>query len=594
MEFAIRSWNNKRGSLEGPIQFFKKGSDKPIKWERGVKLPFNKVEFSYEGNRHSFKKLISPVYKETYFKEIFDKQKALNNLNVKMIENPFNKREKISVRDLNRKIQSSKKGYGYSANRGALDLFHGKYGVGDRPFTDLTYGASDINKMEEVFRKSTVSKDPTIAKSEFNKIRKVLLKSTVNPKTGKKLTGDTLNQSIIDRSNYQAEAMRNNKFKGYEDLKKMVMEEAKNPNSAVCRSLGRFRKDGGRIGFASGSGCIIQATNALDENPIKFAQDMNKTEGVLPKIQNAATRFLQGFKTSGSLRGKVALGAGAVIGGGGAAALVRQFRSDDKSTYLTNDRQMEGMIIADDIERDLDDMGFILDNEGKIELAATGALSASMVKKVYNAARAGEAQLLEMPTELDQEARALRKTIKQILYKNGRKVKRITESGQQVIRESRDRLSQIENLAKDTKLRGTTGDLVNPGRSGRIMSALGLRKGVLGLGLNAFMSPAIALPTAAMSVARDIKSGKSTEDTLTNPFTYLPTAFMKSGMKGLAKMGATRGLMGVAGLGLGSVAAAPVVGALSIAGGLATLGSMGYQGYKMFKDRNKTDEDFFN
>ena len=426
-------------------------------------------------------------------------------------------------------------------------------------------------------------------------------------------------------------------------FKEAALKEAR-LGGPICNP---FRNKGGRIGFANGTSCAVEVSEALKNDPKKFAQDVNKTEGVIPKVKNAATRFLQGFKTSGSLRGKVALGAGAVIGGGGAAALVRQFRSDDKSTYLTNDRQMEGMIIADDIERDLEDMGFILDNEGKIELAATGALSASMVKQVYNAARAGEAQLLEMPTELDQEARALRKTIDEIIrtplskkqlarkafLKNNlkayleiqknypkqyddlqrramddkikmtqdelkrlvpKKVKRITESGQQVIRESRDRLNQIENLAKDTKLRGTTGDLVNPGKSGRLMSALGLRKGVLGLGLNAFMSPAIALPTAAMSVARDIKSGKSTEDTLTNPFTYLPTAFMKSGMKGLAKMGATRGLMGVAGLGLGSVAAAPVVGALSIAGGLATLGSMGYQGYKMFKDRNKTDEGFYN
>ena len=338
MEFAIRSWNNKRGAETGPIQFFKKGSDKPIKWERGVKLPFNKVEFSYEGNRHSFNKLISPDYKNTYFKEIFDKQKALNNLNVKMIENPFNKRKKISVRDLNRKIQSSKKGYGYSANRGSLDIFHGKYGVGDRPFTDLTYGASDINKMEEVFRKSTISKDPTIAKSEFNKIRKVLLKSTVDPKTGKKLTGDTLNQSIIDRSNYQAEAMRNNKFKGYEDLKIMVMEEAKNPNSAVCRSLGRFRKDGGRIGFASGSGCVIEATNAIDENPVKFAQDMNKTEGMLPKIQNAASKFLNVAKKGGRFGAFAAAGAAA-------AGLVKEFRNDDPSTYLSNENQQKNMLI---------------------------------------------------------------------------------------------------------------------------------------------------------------------------------------------------------------------------------------------------------
>ena len=374
-----------------------------------------------------------------------------------------------------------------------------------------------------------------------------------------------------------------------------IVKLAQNNTGNICnifKGKVAFSADGGRIGFAGG--CAGEMVESLEADSKGTLQKINKTDGVLGSAKNVATRFLTGFKNTGSFKTKVALGAGAVIGGGGAAALVRQFRSDDKSTYLTNDRQMEGMIIADNIENDLEDMGFILDNEGKIELAATGALSASMVKQVYNAARAGEAQLLEMPKELDQEARALRKTIKQILYKDGRKVKRITESGQQVIRESRDRLNQIENLAKDTKLRGTTGDLVNPGKSGRLMSALGLRKGVLGLGLNAFMSPAIALPTAAMSLARDIKSGKSTEDTLTNPFTYLPTAFMKSGMKGLAKMGATRGLMGVAGLGLGSVAAAPVVGALSIAGGLATLGSMGYQGYKMFKDRNKTDEDFFN
>jgi hypothetical protein len=378
-------------------------------------------------------------------------------------------------------------------------------------------------------------------------------------------------------------------------IKNDIVTLAKNNTGNICnifKGKVAFSADGGRIGFAGG--CAGEMVESLEADSKGTLQKINKTDGVLGSAKNVATRFLTGFKNTGSFKTKIALGAGAVIGGGGAAALVRQFRSDDKSTYLTNDRQMEGMIIADDIERDLEDMGFILDNEGKIELAATGALSASMVKQVYNAARAGEAQLLEMPKELDQEARALRKTIKQILYKDGRKVKRITESGQQVIRESRDRLNQIENLAKDTKLRGTTGDLVNPGSSGRIMSALGLRKGVLGLGLNAFMSPAIALPTAAMSLARDIKSGKSTEDTLTNPFTYLPTAFMKSGMKGLAKMGATRGLLGVAGLGLGSVAAAPVVGALSIAGGLATLGSMGYQGYKMFKDRNKTDEDFFN
>ena len=379
-----------------------------------------------------------------------------------------------------------------------------------------------------------------------------------------------------------------------ESFKRLVVQLAKTNEGNICDLVAMKAANGGRIGFAKGGNCATQVAEQFDENPVKFTQEVNKKVGIAEKVKNAGTRFLQGFKTSGSLRGKVAIGAGAVIAGGGAAALVSQFRNDDKSTYLNSDKQMEGMVIADDVERDLDDMGFILDNEGKIELAATGALSASMVKQVYNAARAGEAQLLELPKGLDQETRALTKTIKQITHRNGKKVKRITESGQQVIREARDRLNQIAQLRADTKLRGTTGDLINPGKSGRIMSALGLRKGVLGLGLNAFMAPAIALPTAAFSLARDIKSGKSVEDTVTNPFTYLPAAFMRSGLKGLGKMGASRGLMSIAGLGLGSVAAAPVVGAISVGAGLATLGSLGYQGYKMFRDRNKTDEDFFN
>ena len=336
MEYAIRSWNNKRGAESGPIQFFKKGSNKPIKWERGKKLPFGAVNFSYEGTRHSFDKLRSPVYMERYFPELYQKQKALNNLNSKMVDNPFKKGQKISVRELNRKIQVD--GYGYKPRRGTLDIFHGKRGVADRPFTDLTYGASDINKMEEVFKKSTTSKNPNIAKREFNKIRKVLLKSTLDPKTGRKLTGDALDQSIIARSNYQAEAMINNKFKGYEDLKKMVMEEAKDPDGPLCMSLGRYRKDGGRIGFAKGSGCVIEATNALDENPVKFAQDINKTEGMLPKIQNAASKFLSVAKKGGRF------GAFAAVGAAG-AGLVKQFTSDDPTSYLSDENQQKNMLI---------------------------------------------------------------------------------------------------------------------------------------------------------------------------------------------------------------------------------------------------------
>jgi hypothetical protein len=473
MEFAIRSWNNKRGALEGPIQFFKKGSDKPIKWERGVKLPFNKVEFSYEGNRHSFKKLISPVYKDTYFKEIFDKQKALNNLNAQKIENPFNKREKISVRDLNKKIQSSKKGYGYSANKGSLDLFHGKRGVGDRPFTDLTYGASDINRMEEVFRKSTVSKNPTIAKSEFNKMRKILNRSVLDPKTGKKLTGDKLNQSIIDRSNYQAEAMKNNKFKGYEELKTMVMEEAKNPNSAVCRRIGSFRKDGGRMGFASGSGCTIEVNNAIDNDPVKFAQDMNKTEGMLPKIQNAASKFLSVAKKGGRFGAFAAAGAAA-------AGLVKEFRNDDPSTYLSNENQQKNMLIdmlTQPVSTPLEQPSTAF---GDAQLPAIGAVTAAGMVP-------GGAELYRQRTGAGSMKRPLGGP-------------RLDAEGAKILK-----------------------NRVSPFRA-----ALGPLSGVLGKGLAATGTPLGMLALEPLYIGQQIADGDSAGEIATNPLNYLGPAFAGS------------------------------------------------------------------
>jgi hypothetical protein len=120
----------------------------------------------------------------------------------------------------------------------------------------------------------------------------------------------------------------------------MVMEEAKNPNSAVCKSLGRFRKDGGRIGFASGSGCIIEATNAIDNDPIKFAQDINKIPeetGAFNKVKSAASKFLNVAKKGGRFA--------AFAGVGAAASAVKQFMSDDPTSYLSDENQQKNMLI---------------------------------------------------------------------------------------------------------------------------------------------------------------------------------------------------------------------------------------------------------
>ena len=298
---------------------------------------------------------------------------------------------------------------------------------------------------------------------------------------------------------------------------------------AVCQI---FRKAGGRIGFQVGGnpGCVGEVEEALKRNPKKFAQDMNKTEGVASTIKNKGTKFLTALKENpnllkGGLAGKIALGLGTVAAGAGAGALVKQFRNDDPSTYLTNDSQMEGMIIADVEQKgkEVDD-NILLDNQFKLELAGAAGLTAPIAKKVYQTARGvGEAGPL-------------------------------------------------------------------PEGVGRTRAALGLNKGVLGKGLWALGAPIIQVPSTLGYIAQDVREGKDVGEIATNPLNYLGAAFMNPAVKALGRAGASRGLLGIASLGLAGTAALP---ALSIGAGLATLGTLGYQGYKLFTGRNKTDEDFF-
>ena len=302
---------------------------------------------------------------------------------------------------------------------------------------------------------------------------------------------------------------------------------------AVCQI---FRKAGGRIGFQVGGnpGCVGEVEEALKRNPKKFAQDMNKTEGVASTIKDKGTKFLTALKENpnllkGGLAGKIALGLGTVAAGVGAGALVKQFRNDDPSTYLTNEGQMEGMIISDVEDRgEYVENNLLLDNQFKVELAGAAALTAPIAGKVYRTARGV----------------------------------------------------------------GETGPL--PEGVGRTRAALGLSKGVLGKGLWALGAPIVALPSTVGYVAQDIRAGKDAEEIATNPLNYLGAAFMNPAVKALGKAGASRGLLGIASLGLaGTAAGAVALPAISIGAGLATLGTLGYQGYKLFTGKDRADEDFF-
>ena len=359
-------------------------------------------------------------------------------------------------------------------------------------------------------------------------------------------------------------------------------------NGPICRIVGAKQSGGPAVS------CVDAVDEALEKNPKKLAQDINKSNqgGAFNKLKNSSTKFLTALKDNPNLlKGRfgalAALGVGTVAAGVGAGALVKQFRNDDPSTYLTNDSQMEGMIIADVEQKgkEVDD-NILLDNQFKLELAGAVGLTAPIAGQVYKTARAGTPPLLESPLEFDQELKTLKRTIRQITHPGGKKAKKISEAGQRVIRNSRIRINELNQTIQAAKV-GKEG-------SGVFRSALGLEKGVLGKGLWALGAPVIQLPATAGYIAQDIRAGKDAGEIATNPLNYLGAAFMNPAVKALTKAGASRGLLGIASLGLaGTAAGAVALPAISIGAGLATLGTLGYQGYKLFTGRDRADEDFF-
>ena len=114
--------------------------------------------------------------------------------------------------------------------------------------------------------------------------------------------------------------------------------------SKQCRLL---RAKGGRVDFAQGGPCVAakRAIQNLDNGEfIKIGSKIEEgATGVLGKIKNVSGRFL------GMLgRGGVRAAPYAALAAAGAAIepLVKQFRIDDPTTYLTNEGQMKGMLLA--------------------------------------------------------------------------------------------------------------------------------------------------------------------------------------------------------------------------------------------------------
>ena len=261
---------------------------------------------------------------------------------------------------------------------------------------------------------------------------------------------------------------------------KKLIEFANKDTNQICRIFGGAKlADGGR-------GCGVQMATALEEDPVGTATKIQnlKTEGV-NRIKGVATGFLGFLKSPGVKRFTLA-----GIAGTAGAAIVKEFRNDDPTTYLSNEDQQKNMLVSmaiDPIAPDFERPD-ILD----FQLPAVGATVAG-------------ATALSAPT---------------------------------TIKASKSRAAGIE---RSKRLGGP-----RPG-----ITKTGLR--VLGRGLGVAASPGLLAPLAAMDITSQIAEGDSPMDIATDPLNYLYPAFadqtpkLTRGLNPLFRKAANLGL-GKAGL----------------------------------------------
>ena len=246
--------------------------------------------------------------------------------------------------------------------------------------------------------------------------------------------------------------------KQIDGIKKLIKGLSKKEQLTYCSYLSR----GGLPGNCAA---------AIDANPVKAAEvfaGSEATTGAMAKVKNASTKFL-------SLLGRGGLKAAplAAIAAVGAAAepLVKQFRNDDPSTYLSNPEQQKGMLLST-----LEAQTPQVDEEIlKWQMPALGAATAAGAIPGAGA-----------------------------VYKQRRAI-------------------------RPDKLIGPMEKGV-----GKTRAALGL-KGVLGKALGASFSPLAVAATLPLSVAAQREGGSDIEDIATDPFNWMGPAFASTGAEMASK-----------------------------------------------------------
>ena len=163
------------------------------------------------------------------------------------------------------------------------------------------------------------------------------------------------------------------------NIRNTIVAAAQNNTGNVCNIFAdriAFSKDGGRIGFSGG--CGKEMAEAMETDRVGTLNKINQTEGIIPKFKNAALGFL---KNPGIRQFGIAGAVGAVGTG-----LVKAFRNDDPTTYLSNEDQQKNMLVdmaTSPITTDLprpDILDFQLPLAGALVAGSTAAVAPSTIR----------------------------------------------------------------------------------------------------------------------------------------------------------------------------------------------------------------------
>ena len=286
--------------------------------------------------------------------------------------------------------------------------------------------------------------------------------------------------------------------------------------------------EGGRIGYALGTATLNCVNTKLTNDPVQSSMRLRMAEGV-GKIKPAATNFLKLLGRGGL---KAAPYAAVAALGAVAEPLVKQFRNDDYSTYLSDENQQKGMLLAM-VEAEtpkVDQEILKWKYPGEVGAVAAGAIPGSAT-----------------------------------LYKQRRALRPQKLPGQPAF---------IGPMPKGV---------------GKARAALGI-SGVLGKALGATFSPLAVAATLPFNVAAQRSAGTDYSDIVADPMTWMGPAFASTG----AEM-ATKGIknpMLLRALRLGFSPGALRMGSRFLGlPGLAFTGAM--WGYDKYKNWGKDSDDEF-